>query len=198
LIHSGGICSNSLHIRQDTLEQEALGGLQARVLRQDVAAYAWPNSNGSSKRKWRACAPTSGAARQEPEKLKAEISNLESVIADGRQSPALPAQLEKRERRLDEISEQLLASTGNGLEVKLQQNEEFAMKRLQDIQRLLRGDVLRAKSELAKHCSDITLTPKGNSYTASGDLNLLRGRSGGAGGPACTTRPIEFRFSLVA
>jgi cell division protein FtsB len=61
-----------------------------------------------------------GAARQEREKLKAEISNLASGIADGRQSTALLAELEKRERRLDKISEELLASTDNGLEMKLQ------------------------------------------------------------------------------
>jgi hypothetical protein len=115
-----------------------------------------------------------------------KISNLASVIADGRQSPALLAELEKRERRLDEINEGLLASTGNVLEVKLREIEEFAMKRLRDIQGLLGGDVLRAKSELAKHCTDITLTPKGNSYMVSGDWNLLGGRSGGAGGPART------------
>jgi len=36
---------------------------------------------------------TPRAARQEREKLKAEISNLASVIADGRQSPALLAGL---------------------------------------------------------------------------------------------------------
>ena len=124
-----------------------------------------------------------GAARQEREKLKAEISNLASVIADGRQSTALLAELEKRDRRLDKISEELLAVTDNGLEMKLQKIEEFAMKRLRDIQGLLGGDVLRAKSELAKHCTGITLTPKGNSYMVSGDWNLLGGRSGCCRGP---------------
>ena len=44
-MHSRGICSNSLHIRQDTLEQEVLGGLQARVLREDIAAYALAEFN---------------------------------------------------------------------------------------------------------------------------------------------------------
>ena len=53
-----------------------------------------------------------------------------------------------------------MASTDNGLQTKLQKIEEFAMKRLRDIQGLLGGDVLRAKSELMKHCTDITLTPK--------------------------------------
>ena len=67
-------------------------------------------------------------------------------------------------------------------QAKLREIEEFAMKRLRDIQGLLGGDVLRAKSELAKHCPDITLTPKGNSYMVSGDWNLLGGLSGGAGG----------------
>jgi hypothetical protein len=78
--------------------------------------------------------------------------------------------------------EELLVGTGNALEVELREIEEFAVKRLRDIQVLLRGDVLRAKSELAKHCTDIALTPKGNSYMVSGDWNLLGGRSGGAGG----------------
>jgi hypothetical protein len=96
----------------------------------------------------------------------------------------LLAEFEKREGRLDKISEELLASTDNGSEMKLQRIEEFAMKRLRDIQGRLGGDVLRVKSELAKHCTDITLTPKGNSYIVSGDWRLLGGRSDGAGGPA--------------
>jgi chromosome segregation ATPase len=98
------------------------------------------------------------AARQEREKLKAAISNLASVIADGRQSRALLAELEKRERRLDKISEELLASSDNGLEMKLQKIEEFAMNRLRDIHGLLGGDMLGLKSELAKHYTGITLT----------------------------------------
>ena len=104
-----------------------------------------------------------GAARQEREKLKAEISNLASVIADGRQSTALPAELEKRERRLDKIREEVPASADNDLQTKLQKIEESAMKRLRDIQGLLRGNMFRAKSELAKHCTNITLTPKEDS-----------------------------------
>jgi DNA invertase Pin-like site-specific DNA recombinase len=38
--HARGICSNSLHLRQDMLEREILSGLQSRVLHDDVAAYA--------------------------------------------------------------------------------------------------------------------------------------------------------------
>jgi hypothetical protein len=72
------------------------------------------------------------------------------------------------------------------------------MRRLDDIHGLLIGDVQRAKSELAKHCAEITLTPKGQTYQISGDWNLLGGRSGGAGGPVCATRTTEFSLSLAA
>jgi site-specific DNA recombinase len=50
--HARGICTNNLHVRQDSLEREIIGGLQARVLREDVAAYALAESSDSSKKKW--------------------------------------------------------------------------------------------------------------------------------------------------
>jgi hypothetical protein len=83
--------------------------------------------------------------------------------------------------------------------MKLREIEEFAMKRLRDIQGLLGGDVLCAKSELAKQCTDIACTPKGNIYIVSGDWNLLGGRSGGAGGENWTERlPVRFTWLAAA
>jgi hypothetical protein len=38
------------------------------------------------------------------------------VIASGRHSPALLAELEKREHRLEEISDELLATDGRGID----------------------------------------------------------------------------------
>jgi hypothetical protein len=63
---------------------------------------------------------------------------------------------------------------------------------------LLIGDVQRAKSELAKHCTEITLTPKGQTYQISGDWNLLGRRSDGAGGPVCTVRATKFSLPIAA
>ena len=54
---------------------------------------------------------------------------------------------------------------------------------------LLAGQIPRAKAELAKHCTDITLTPEGKTYRLSGEWDLLGIRSDGAGGPACTILP---------
>jgi hypothetical protein len=60
------------------------------------------------------------------------------------------------------------------------------------------ADVARAKAELSKHCTAITLTPEGATFRISGDWNLLGGRSGGAGGRDRTLGPaLEFQFRLV-
>jgi hypothetical protein len=72
------------------------------------------------------------------------------------------------------------------------------MQRLGEIHQLLTGVVPRANLELAKHCTEITLTAEGRTYKISDDWNLLGGRSDGAGGPVCTTRTSEFILSLAA
>ena len=73
------------------------------------------------------------------------------------------------------------------------------MRRLSDIHRLLIGAVPRAKSELAKHCTEITLTPEGQTYQISGDWNLLGGLSDGAEGGNWTERlPVHFKWLAAA
>ncbi|PYU78745.1 MAG: hypothetical protein DMG50_26370 [Acidobacteria bacterium] len=68
------------------------------------------------------------------------------------------------------------------LDARLQEIEEFVQKRLQDIRGLLFADVPRAKAELSKHCTAITLTSEGSTFRIAGDWNLLGGLSDGAGG----------------
>jgi len=62
----------------------------------------------------------------------------------------------------------------------------------------LAGEVQRAKAELAKHCTEITLTPEKRTYRICGDWNLLGGRSDGAGGPDRTVRFVEFSLPIAA
>jgi site-specific DNA recombinase len=138
--HARGICTNNLHIRQDSLEREVIGGLQSQVLRQDVAAYALAEFKRQYKAKVERVRSHLGTLQQEREKLKLEIRNLATVIAQGRQSPAL-AELETRERRLAEISDQIFSSGKDGLDAKLEEIEDFVMRRLGDIHGLLTGGV---------------------------------------------------------
>ena len=117
---------------------------------------------------------------------------------DGHRSAALLDELGKRERELEGISEELIAADGNGLDARLQEIEEFVQKRLQATGGLLFADVPRAKAELSKHCTAITLTPEGSTFRIAGDWNLLGGRSDGAGGPALTVRTVPLWFKWRA
>jgi hypothetical protein len=120
--------------------------------------------------------------RNKREKLKTEISNLATAIAEGHRSAALLDQLGERERELDDIGEELLAADGRGLDARLQEIDAFVQKRLQDSRGLLFADVPRAKAELSKRCKAITLTPERSTFRITGDWNLLGGHSDGAGG----------------
>jgi len=186
LKHSRGICENGLHIRQDNLEREVLEGLQREVLSEDVVRYALAQFKQQPLERLEGARSQLTVLRTERERLKEEVNNLAGVIATGRHSPALLAELEKRERRLDEISDELLASDGRGIDARLREIEDFVLNRMKDLNGLLAGETPRAKAEMAKHCTDITLTPEGKTYRLSGEWDLLGVRSDGAGGAART------------
>jgi hypothetical protein len=135
--------------------------------------------------------------REERERLKSEIANIAGVIASGHHSAALLAELEKRERRLEQISDELLATDSRGINARLKEIEAFVLGRLANIQERLAGEVPRAKAELARHCTEITLTPEGGSYKLSGEWDLIGDvRSDGAGGQNRTGYARLFRAAL--
>jgi hypothetical protein len=106
-------------------------------------------------------------------------------------------ELSKREKELDGISsEQLLATDGTGLDAKLQEMQELVRSRLVDVRSSLFVDAPRAKAELSKHCTAITLTPTDLSFRMSGDWGLLGGRLYGAGGQNRTGYARLFRAAL--
>ena len=61
--HARGVCANNLHLRQDTIEREIIGGLQSRVLREDVAAYALSEFKRQLKQKLEGARSQLGALR---------------------------------------------------------------------------------------------------------------------------------------
>jgi hypothetical protein len=98
---------------------------------------------------------------------------------------------------LEEISDELLATDDRGIDARLKEIEEFVVSGLRNVQRRLAGEIPRAKAELAKHCTEITLTPEGNSYKLTGDWDLLGNvRSDGAGGQNRTGYARLFRAAL--
>jgi hypothetical protein len=191
-----GMCSSALVVRRDDLEWELIEGLQREVLREDVAAYALEEFKRQLHERLQGSRSHLTVMRTRREKVKTEIANLVRAIAEGHSSAALLGELGKRERELDSISEDLLATDGRRFDARLQEIEAFVQKRLQDVRGLLFADVPRAKAELSKHCSAITLTPEGSTFRISGDWNLLGGRSDGAGGQNRTGYARLFRAAL--
>jgi site-specific DNA recombinase len=191
-----GMCANELVVRRDRIEQELISGLQREVLREDVAAFALEEFKRQLRARMEDTRSHLATMRNKREKLKTEIANLARAIAEGHRSAALLDELGKRERELDSISEELLAADGRGLDARFREIEEFVQQRLQNIRGLLFADVPRAKVELSKHCTAITLTPEGSTFRIAGDWNLLGGRSDGAGGQNRTGYARLFRAAL--
>jgi len=106
---------NTLVVRRDKLEKELISGLQREVLREDIAAFALEEFKRQLRARLDDTRSHLALMRNKREKLKTEISNLATAIAEGHRSAALLGQLGKRERELDDISEELLAADGRGL-----------------------------------------------------------------------------------
>jgi hypothetical protein len=106
------------------------------------------------------------------------------------------AELSSRERELEAIGAAIFSAEDDGIAARLEEIESFARPRLRDIRSLLRADVPRAKAELAKHCTTITVTPAAKTYKISGDWDLLGGRSVGAEGQNRTAYAGLFRAAL--
>lgn len=196
LHHQRGVCDNSLLVRRDRLEREILSGLQREVLREEVVSYTLQEFQRQLRAKLDSTRNQVGAARQRREQLKYEVTNIAKVIAEGHSSPTLLAELSRREKELEAISDELLAADDRGLEARLQEIESFVHRRLEDVRSVLLADVSRVKVEIAKHCTAIQITPEGNSYRVSGDWDLLGGRSVGAGGRSRTADASLFRAAL--
>jgi hypothetical protein len=176
-----GMCANELVVRRDRIEQELISGLQREVLREEVAAFALEEFKRQLRARLDDTRSHLATMRNKREKLKTEIASLARAIAEGHRSAALLDELGKRERELDSISEELLAADGRGLDARFREIEEFVQKRLQDIRGLLFADVPRAKVELSKPCTAITLTPQGRPFelreigTYSADVRMVPG-----------------------
>jgi len=87
-----------------------------------------------------------------------------------------------KDSELEAMSDELLAVNETGIQAKLEEIEAFIRKRFANLAQLASLEVRAAKAELAKHCSAITVTPDGDSYTVSGGWDLMGVRSVGAGG----------------
>ena len=108
--------------------------------------------------------------------LDEEVTRLTTAVAESGHSPALLAAIEDREQELKEI-EISFRPVDDGFGKSSEQLQQFALKRLSSLPDLLSCDVPRARAELAKHVTQITMTPTEQNgvrrYTCQGNWNLL-------------------------
>jgi hypothetical protein len=97
----------------------------------------------------------------------------------------------KRERELRTITEHLLGNEQQAVTPQLDDLRKFVTERLTNIRSLINSDVERARAELTKHVTLITLQPQHDHYVAMGEWNLL-GKRPVAG------EPEEMRVWVVA
>ena len=132
--------------------------------------------------------------RERKEKIEAELRRLTATAAQTGPSPFLIEAINGRERQLRDITERLLSAGPGSVESHLAGVREFVTKRLSDLQELLSGETMLAKTELKKHVEEIRMTPPYGEgrphYLAEGAWNLL----GKETGPSHNTAPLQIRM----
>jgi site-specific DNA recombinase len=171
-----GACTNSLRIRQTELESRLLSELQKALLQPTSIAYLLDQFKRQMDSAQVEHYQEKERAQGRRKELEEQLGRLTVAVAEGGHSAALLGAIAERERELAEI-ESSLTPGNSGFGKSSKELQQFALGRLSVLPDLLSCDVPRARAELAKHVSHITLAPAESSgvryYTCQGDWNLL-------------------------
>jgi site-specific DNA recombinase len=171
-----GACANGLRIRQAELESRLLSELQTALLQPVAIGHVldqFMRQLDAAQVDFTHARERTGERKKE---LKEELARLTAAVAASGHSATLLAAIADRERELDEI-EASLRYRNQGFRTSSEELQQFALKRLSSLPDLLSCDVPRARAELAKHVTQITMHPTEQNgdqqYTCQGDWNLL-------------------------
>ncbi len=141
LHHQRGVtvCSNSLLVRRDELEESLLKGLSE-------SEYAGLDAELAR-------------MRQRKQELDLELKRLTDSIAQGQQSQSIMNAIGEREKELRAITDKLLEPAPGSLRAKLEELREFAVSRLSKIRELLARpeNIQEAHEALAERVGQLTL-----------------------------------------
>jgi site-specific DNA recombinase len=172
--HRGdSVCANRVRIRRDVLERKLLGGLQDKVLREDVVNYILDRFEAELVRELENIGGEMDRMKRRKGELEAEISRLAAGLASGIHSPAVMGEISKREREIADISDRLLSSRPDSIRLRVKALREQAMQRIRDLREYLNTDTPKARAYLARHVEKIIMEPTGRAYVASGTWDLL-------------------------
>jgi site-specific DNA recombinase len=112
------VCSNRVRVRRDVLERDLLAGLEEKVLREDVVAYVLNRFEAELVRELQAIGGEIERMKRRKSELHVEIGRLAAGLASGSYSPAIMAEVVKREQEVADISNRLLSSSADSVRVK--------------------------------------------------------------------------------
>ena len=167
-----GACGNNLLISRLALESQLLAGLQAKVLHPDVVSYALKSFEAQLAQALDRHRDETARHRRQKLELERKIENLTRALADG-YSPAIRADLARLEEQLANTRRTGMAAEPAALDRRMRETRGFVESRLKDLRTLFCAEAVTIRAEIAKHVREITLTPEGRTYIASGTWDLL-------------------------
>jgi hypothetical protein len=160
-------------VRRDIVEAALLAGLQEKILRQDVANYVLDRFESELLKELDSMGGEMDRAKKRKSEVEVEIQRLTAGWASGIHSPAVIAEIAKREQEISAITDRLQSSKPESIRMRVKALRANVAGRLRDLQAVLNSDSISAKSHLAKHVEKIVMEPHGKMYVASGGWNLL-------------------------
>jgi site-specific DNA recombinase len=200
------VCTNSLLVRRDELEESLLRGLSQSVLKTEVIDYAVARMEEALTMQFAGLEVELVRLRERKGELYLELKRLTDSIAQGEKSQSIMNAIGEREKELRSITDKLLEPTPGSIRAKLEELREFAVARLTKIRELLAhpGNVQKAHEALAERVGQLTLEPVEESgkrmYLAHGKVDFFgegkMAHSDGAGGQNRTGYARLFRAAL--
>jgi hypothetical protein len=178
-----GACDNNLRIRQGQLEKQLFSELHRAVLRPEAIDCVVDQFRDQLARTQQDSSKRKAQALARRKELEEQLQRLTSAVAEGGHSSALLGAIGLREQELHEL-ERTTDRPDSPLLQDAALLRSFVTSRLADLPGLISQDVARARAELSKYVTQVTMTPAGTSgqrlYTCQGQWDLL-GSSHGAG-----------------
>jgi site-specific DNA recombinase len=172
-----GVCINGLQIRKEWMEEKLLSGLQEAVLQPQAIEYAVEAVHRHFEKAERNMAHGARRAREDKRRVEAELNRLIAAVADAGHSTFLLDAIEKREKELLSINEELQFCGSKPLTLQPADVTKFVIDRMGALRQLLYTDITQARAELLTHVAEIRLIPERTAirdcYVAVGEWNLL-------------------------
>ena len=172
-----GICSNTLYIRQDELEERLLGKLRTELLQPEAVDMAIESFGRQLRSSLADVSNELTEMRSRKEKLEREIRNFTQAIAESGHSKYILEEIAVREREISGITDRLLSSTPDSIQTQIEEIRMLVEGGIHNLHVLCSEESPAAKQELHKHLTAVRMFPledgEGWYYIAEGTWDLL-------------------------